>query len=168
VEGRLRPDLDALDALRAVFPAGTLSGAPKVRATQIIRELESAPRGVYGGAIGYFAPDKTVDLAIAIRTVVARRGEFEVTAGAGIVEGSVPEMEAQETRSKARAALAAIRFAQDAAEQREAKEEAKRAKAEAAERAKAEAERAEAEKAALGSSTDEGGEEGGGGQEGSG
>ncbi|UQA61740.1 anthranilate synthase component I family protein [Polyangium aurulentum] len=166
VSGELRPDVTVVDAVRSAFPAGTLSGAPKVRATQIIRELESAPRGVYGGAIGYFAPDKTVDLAIAIRTVVARRGEFEVTAGAGIVEGSVPEAEAQETRSKARAALAAIRFAQDAADRREAREEAKRAKAEAEERAKAEAERAAAEKAEAenaASSTSEGGE----GQEGS-
>jgi anthranilate synthase component 1 len=139
VVGTPRAGVSPVEVVRAAFPAGTLTGAPKVRATQIIRELEKGPRDVYGGAIGYFTPDGTVDLAIAIRTVVARRGEFEVTAGAGIVEGSVPDLEAQETRNKARAALAAIRFAQDAAEAREAKEAAARAKAEAEERAKAEA-----------------------------
>jgi len=114
VSGTPRPDASAGDLVRAAFPAGTLTGAPKVRATQIIRELETAPRGIYGGAIGYLGGDGTIDLAIAIRTVVARRGSFEVTAGAGIVEASVPELEAEETRNKAGAALAAIRAAQDA------------------------------------------------------
>ena len=96
------------DVVRAAFPAGTLSGAPKVRAMQIIRELESGPRGLYGGAVGYVGAHGGLDLAIAIRTIVCRNGVFEVTAGAGVVEGSVPELEAQETRHKARAALAAI------------------------------------------------------------
>jgi anthranilate synthase component 1 len=117
--GDVRPDAAPVDLVRAAFPAGTLSGAPKVRATQIIRELETRSRGVYGGAIGWMA-GRELDLAIAIRTVVARRGQLEVTAGAGIVEGSVPELEAEETRNKARAALAAIRAAQDAAAVRDA------------------------------------------------
>ncbi|MBK9260968.1 MAG: anthranilate synthase component I family protein [Polyangiaceae bacterium] len=139
VEGELAETNSPIDALGAAFPAGTLSGAPKVRAMQIIRQLEAGSRGVYGGGLGYIAPDGTVDLAIAIRTVVARQGEFEVTAGAGVVIGSEPEREAEETRNKARAALAAIRSAHDAVERRAAREEAKRKKAEEEERKKAEA-----------------------------
>jgi anthranilate synthase component I len=131
VNGTLRPGVSGMEAVRASFPAGTLTGAPKVRATQIIRQLESGPRGIYGGAIGYLMPDGDVDLAIAIRTVVARGGQFEVTAGAGIVDGSVPALEAEETRNKARAALAAIRAAQDAATAREAAAAAKAVKEEA-------------------------------------
>ncbi|MBN2194280.1 MAG: anthranilate synthase component I family protein [Polyangiaceae bacterium] len=111
VEGRLRPGVDSWDVLRATFPAGTLSGAPKVRAMQIIRELETRPRGVYGGAVGYVSPGSEMDFAIAIRTVIMQHGRFEVTAGAGIVADSVPRLEAKETRNKARAALAAIRSA---------------------------------------------------------
>jgi anthranilate synthase component I len=94
-----------------------------VRATEIIRELERGPRGIYGGAIGYVMPDGTLDLAIAIRTLVIQDGHVEVRAGAGIVEGSVPELEAQETRNKARAALAAIHAAQEAAVAREAEKQ---------------------------------------------
>jgi anthranilate synthase component 1 len=131
VIGRTREGVSTGDVVRATFPAGTLTGAPKVRATQIIRELEKGPRGIYGGAIGYFLPGGTFDLAIAIRTVVCRDGEFQVMAGAGIVEGSVPEREAEETRSKARAALAAIRSAQDAVIARAAAEEARLARIEA-------------------------------------
>jgi anthranilate synthase component 1 len=127
VTGRPRADVSPADVIRASFPAGTLSGAPKVRATEIIRELEAGPRGVYGGAIGYMMPDGSLDLAIAIRTVVIQDGEVAVTAGAGIVEGSVPALEAEETRNKARAALAAIRAAQDAAAAREAADAAHRA-----------------------------------------
>lgn len=138
VTGAPRAGMSPGDVVRAAFPAGTLSGAPKVRATEIIRELETGPRGVYGGAIGYVMPDGSLDLAIAIRTVVMQDGEFEVTAGAGIVQDSVPELEAQETRNKARAALAAIRAAQDAVLAREAAEEARQAKL----AAKAEAEAA--------------------------
>ncbi len=111
VRGDLREGLGPWDVIRATFPAGTLSGAPKVRAMQIIRELEARPRGAYGGAIGYVTRGSDLDLAIAIRTVVMQDGRFEVTAGAGIVADSVPELEAKETRNKARAALAAIHAA---------------------------------------------------------
>jgi anthranilate synthase component 1 len=111
VQGELRDDLGPWDVIRATFPAGTLSGAPKVRAMQIIRELEVRPRGAYGGALGYVTRGSDLDLAIAIRTVVMQEGRFEVTAGAGIVADSVPELEAKETRNKARAALAAIHAA---------------------------------------------------------
>lgn len=130
VEGELDDANTPIDALKAAFPAGTLTGAPKVRAMQIIRQLEANTRNVYGGGLGYISPDGTVDLAIAIRTVLARQGEFEVTAGAGIVMGSEPEKEAEETRNKARAALAAIRSAHDAVDRRAAREEAKRKKLE--------------------------------------
>jgi len=114
VHGVLADDKDAWDALAATFPAGTLSGAPKVRAMQIIHSLESgaaphaARRGIYGGAIGYVTPHRTMDFAIAIRTIAAFADRFEVGAGAGIVEASDPEAEAQETRHKAGAALAAV------------------------------------------------------------
>jgi anthranilate synthase component 1 len=111
VSGRVRPDLGPWDVIRAAFPAGTLTGTPKVRAMQIIRELEPRPRGVYGGAVGYVGPSRDLDLAIAIRTILCQKGQFEITAAAGIVEGSVPALEAKETRNKARAALAAIRAA---------------------------------------------------------
>ncbi len=99
------------DVLRATFPAGTLTGAPKVRAMQIIRELERRPRGAYGGALGYVSPGTDLDFAIAIRTVVMKGDRFEVTAGAGIVADSIPRLEAKETRNKARAALASIHAA---------------------------------------------------------
>jgi anthranilate synthase component 1 len=108
VEGELASSMSPWDVIRATFPAGTLSGAPKVRAMQIIRELELRPRGAYGGALGYVTRGTSLDLAIAIRTVVMQDGRFEVTAGAGVVADSVPELEAKETRNKARAALAAI------------------------------------------------------------
>jgi anthranilate synthase component 1 len=111
VTGQLRPEYGAWDVLRATFPAGTLSGAPKVRAMQIIRELERRPRGAYGGAVGYVTQGTDLDFAIAIRTVVMKEGSFEVTAGAGIVADSVPQLEAKETRNKARAGLAAIHAA---------------------------------------------------------
>lgn len=111
VEGQLNPGLGPWDVLRATFPAGTLSGAPKVRAMQIIRELERRPRGAYGGAIGYVTRGSDLDFAIAIRTVVMDQGRFEVTAGAGIVADSIPQLEAKETRNKARAALAAVHAA---------------------------------------------------------
>jgi anthranilate synthase component 1 len=111
VTGELPAGTDPWDVLRATFPAGTLSGAPKVRAMQIIRELESRPRGAYGGAIGYVTPGSDLDFAIAIRTVVMKGDMFEVTAGAGIVADSVPALEAKETRNKARAALTAVNAA---------------------------------------------------------
>jgi anthranilate synthase component I len=113
VQGTLSEGRDALDVLRATFPAGTLSGAPKVRAMQIIEALEPEPRGVYGGAVGYLGFDGNMDMAIAIRTVVEQGGELRVQAGAGIVEASRPEAEYDETVNKARAALAAIEAARD-------------------------------------------------------
>ncbi|MBN8925698.1 MAG: anthranilate synthase component I [Rhodospirillales bacterium 69-11] len=115
VEGKLRPGLDALDALVAGFPAGTLSGAPKVRAMEIIEELEPDRRGIYAGCIGYFAANGTMDTCIGLRTALVKDGTMYVQAGAGIVADSVPEAEFEETRQKARAlvraAEEAVRFA---------------------------------------------------------
>jgi anthranilate synthase component 1 len=111
VEGQVPDTTSPLEVLRAAFPAGTLSGAPKLRAMQIIRELEERPRGVYGGAVGYVAENGDLDLAIAIRTAVFRGERIEVTAGAGIVDASDPTSEADETRNKARAVLCAIEAA---------------------------------------------------------
>jgi anthranilate synthase component 1 len=108
VTGRVPPSTPPLEVVRAAFPAGTLSGAPKVRAMQIIRELEASPRDIYGGAIGYVAKTGDLDFAIAIRTAVCRDDAFYVTAGAGIVEGSVTSSEADESRNKAGSALCAI------------------------------------------------------------
>jgi anthranilate synthase component 1 len=108
VEGRLRPDLDALDALRSVFPAGTLSGAPKVRAMQLIAAAEGERRGLYGGAVGYLGYDGNLDTAITIRSAVLREGRAHVHTGAGIVAGSVPEKEFEETEHKAAALRRAI------------------------------------------------------------
>jgi anthranilate synthase component 1 len=113
VQGELVPKMGPWDVIRATFPAGTLTGAPKVRAMQIIRELETRPRGAYGGAIGYVTRSSELDLAIAIRTVVMNGDRFEVTAGAGVVADSLPELEAKETRNKARAALSAIHAARE-------------------------------------------------------
>jgi anthranilate synthase component 1 len=114
VSGTLAPGRGPWDVLSATFPAGTLTGAPKVRAMQIIRELEKRPRRVYGGALGYVTRGNDLDFAIAIRTAVLKAGRFEVSAGAGIVADSVPAREAEETRNKARAALAAIAAARSA------------------------------------------------------
>jgi anthranilate synthase component 1 len=111
VTGRVPASTPPLEVLRAAFPAGTLSGAPKVRAMQIIRELEAAPRGIYGGAVGYVSTTGDIDFAIAIRTAVCKDDRFTVTAGAGIVEGSQPMAEAEETRNKAHAVLSAIETA---------------------------------------------------------
>jgi anthranilate synthase component 1 len=112
VEGRLRPGLDAIAVLRATFPAGTVSGAPKVRAMEIIDELEPTRRGIYAGAVGYLGFDGNMDLAIAIRTAVIRDGTLFVQAGAGIVADSVPLSEWTETQNKARALLRAAEMAQ--------------------------------------------------------
>ncbi|HEX4763776.1 MAG TPA: anthranilate synthase component I family protein, partial [Usitatibacter sp.] len=112
VEGRLRPGLTALDVLRASFPAGTVSGAPKVRAMEIIDELEPSRRGIYAGAVGYISFQGDMDLAIAIRTAVIRDRMLYAQAGAGIVHDSVPENEWRETLSKARAVLRAAAMAQ--------------------------------------------------------
>jgi len=108
VQARLRPDVGAADVVRATFPAGTLSGAPKVRAMQIIEELEPTRRGLYGGAIGWLGWGGNLDLAIAIRTVEARGDELRVQAGAGVVFDSEPAREWAETLAKARACLTAI------------------------------------------------------------
>jgi anthranilate synthase component 1 len=111
VEGRLRPDLDALDALRSVFPAGTLSGAPKVRAMQLIASAEGERRGLYGGAVGYLGYDGNLDTAITIRSAVLKDGQAHIHTGAGIVAGSVPEREFEETEHKAAALRRAIEIA---------------------------------------------------------
>jgi anthranilate synthase component I len=116
VEGRLKPELDALDALRSVFPAGTLSGAPKVRAMQLIAAAEGERRGLYGGAVGYLGYDGNLDTAITIRSAVLRAGQAHVHTGAGIVAGSVPEREFEETEHKAAALRRAIELAAGAAD----------------------------------------------------
>jgi anthranilate synthase component 1 len=113
VEGKLRPELGALDVLRATFPAGTVSGAPKVRAMEIIDELEPTPRGIYAGAVGYLGFHGDMDLAIAIRTALVKDGQLHVQAGGGIVADSVPESEWQEARNKARAVLRAAELAEN-------------------------------------------------------
>lgn len=111
VEGILRRDCDALDVLRAVFPAGTLSGAPKVRAMEIIQELEPEPRGAYGGALGYIGYGGSMDFAITIRTLEAAGGTLAVQAGAGIVYNSDPDREWEETCHKAAALRKAVELA---------------------------------------------------------
>ena len=112
VEGRLKPELDALAVLRATFPAGTVSGAPKVRAMEIIDELEPVKRGIYAGAVGYLGFHGDMDLAIAIRTAVVKDGQIHVQAGAGIVADSDPDSEWQETQNKALAQLRAAEMAE--------------------------------------------------------
>ncbi len=111
VRGRLRPGVRANEVIRAAFPAGTLSGAPKIRAMEIIEELEPSRRGIYGGAVGYISYTGNVDLAIAIRTLVTKNETIHVQAGAGIVADSLPEAEHQECVNKARAVLAAVEIA---------------------------------------------------------
>ena len=113
VQGRLRAGLDWLDVLRATFPAGTLSGAPKVRAMEIIDELETVRRGPYGGCAGYIDYSGNMDMAITIRTMVAHRGRITLAAGAGIVADSQPKLEFEETVNKARAVLQAIDLARE-------------------------------------------------------
>jgi len=113
VEGILQPHLTNLDVFKASFPAGTLSGAPKVRAMELIDELEPVKRGIYGGACGYLSFGGEMDLAIAIRTGVLKDGMLYVQAAAGVVADSVPEMEWQETENKARAVLRAAEQVQD-------------------------------------------------------
>ena len=111
VEGEVREGISAMDAFRAAFPAGTVSGAPKVRAMEIIDELELARRGPYAGAVGYFAHGgKAMDTAIAIRTLVTAGGQAYVQAGAGVVADSIPESEYNETLNKARALLRAVQM----------------------------------------------------------
>ena len=114
VRGRLRSDLSTMDALRATLPAGTLSGAPKVKAMEIIDQLEPVKRGIYGGAVGYLSWAGDMDTAIAIRTAVIKDGEVHVQAGAGIVADSVPALEWEETMNKARGMLRAIAMVNEA------------------------------------------------------
>ena len=108
VEGNLRPNLSAFDVVAASFPAGTVSGAPKVRAMEIISELEPEGRGLYAGAVGYFSFDGAMDMCLAIRTMVARGSLVSVQAGAGIVADSVPARESAEVAAKAGAVLSAL------------------------------------------------------------
>jgi anthranilate synthase component 1 len=112
VVGELTDDRDALDVLFATFPAGTLSGAPKVRAMEIIERLEPTRRGLYGGVVGYVDVAGDLDMAIAIRTTVIRDGMAYVQAGGGIVADSDPATEEQECRNKAAAVLAALATAE--------------------------------------------------------
>jgi anthranilate synthase component 1 len=113
IEGRLKPELTAVDALRACFPAGTLSGAPKVRAMEIIEELEPSRRGTYGGAVLYADFSGNLDSCIAIRSLLTTGGKGYVQAGAGIVADSVPELEHQESLNKAQAVIRAIERARE-------------------------------------------------------
>jgi anthranilate synthase component 1 len=108
VEGTIMEGKDALDAIEALLPAGTLSGAPKIRACEIIEELEKEPRGIYGGAIGYIDFTGNMDVCIAIRMAVRKNGRVYVQAGGGIVADSVPEKEYEESGNKARAVIEAI------------------------------------------------------------
>jgi anthranilate synthase component 1 len=112
VHGQLAPQFAAYDALRATFPAGTVSGAPKIRAMQIIAELEKAKRCAYAGAVGYFGFDGSLDSCIALRTCLLKEGKVYVQAGAGVVSDSQPEYEYLETCNKARGMLKAIALAE--------------------------------------------------------
>jgi anthranilate synthase component 1 len=113
VDAKLKPGLSAMDVLRATFPAGTVSGAAKVRAMEIIDELEPTKRGIYAGAVGYLGFNGDMDVAIALRTAVIKDDVLYVQAGAGIVADSVAESEWQETQNKARAVLRAAEMALD-------------------------------------------------------
>ncbi len=112
VQGKLRRGMTAFDALRACFPAGTVSGAPKIRAMEIIAELEPEKRGPYAGAVGYLSFSGNMDMAIAIRTLVMTKEVAYIQAGCGIVYDSVPEREFQESMNKAQALLKAINQAE--------------------------------------------------------
>lgn len=113
VTGTIREDKDAVDAVDAILPAGTLSGAPKFRACQIIDQLENNKRGVYGGAIGYLDFAGNLDTCIAIRLVYKKNGTICIRSGAGIVADSVPEKEFEECANKAKAVIQAIREAEE-------------------------------------------------------
>jgi anthranilate synthase component 1 len=112
VEAELSEGMSALDALKATFPAGTVSGAPKIRAMEIINELEPSKRGIYSGAIGYLSWAGNMDTAIAIRTAVIKDGYLHIQVGAGIVADSVPSKEWQETMNKGRAIFRAVALAE--------------------------------------------------------
>jgi anthranilate synthase component 1 len=112
VTGQLKPGMSAIDVLRATFPAGTVSGAPKIRAMEIIDDLEPVKRGVYSGAVGYLAWNGNMDTAIAIRTAVIKGGQLHIQAGAGVVADSVPDLEWKETMNKGRAVFRAVALAE--------------------------------------------------------
>jgi anthranilate synthase component 1 len=112
ISARLREGLTRFDALAACFPAGTVSGAPKVKAIEMIREIEPTDRGIYAGAVGYFDYSGNMDTCIAIRTLVLEDGIATVQAGAGIVADSIPSLEYEETVNKAKALLKAISIAE--------------------------------------------------------
>lgn len=112
VRGKIKPELTAMDVLKATFPAGTLSGAPKIRAMEIIDELEPVKRGVYSGAVGYIGWNNNLDMAIAIRTAVIKDNKLHIQAGAGLVYDSVPQNEWDETQNKARAVFRAVAMAE--------------------------------------------------------
>ncbi|MBQ1351377.1 MAG: anthranilate synthase component I family protein, partial [Oscillospiraceae bacterium] len=114
VRGEIRPEFDALDAVSAVLPAGTLSGAPKIRACQLIGELENNKRGIYGGAIGYIDFTGNMDTCIAIRIAYKKNGKVFVRSGAGIVADSVPDKEFEECINKAKAVVHALQLAEEA------------------------------------------------------
>jgi anthranilate synthase component 1 len=107
VVGQVKQDMSAVDVLKATLPAGTLSGAPKIRAMEIIDELEPVKRNIYGGAVGYIGWNGNMDMAIAIRTAVIKDNQLHVQAGGGVVADSVPELEWEETMNKARAVMRA-------------------------------------------------------------
>ena len=113
VKGTLAKERDAFDLVRAAFPAGTLTGAPKVRAMELIAAFEKSPRGIYGGAAGYFSLTGDMDFAIVIRTMVLEKGHLTMRSGAGIVADSDPDREYDETVNKAKAAFEAARFAEE-------------------------------------------------------
>ena len=116
VGGQIRPEYDAVDAVDAILPAGTLSGAPKFRACEIIQELEGGRRGIYGGAIGYLDFSGNLDVCIAIRIAYAKKGKVYARSGAGIVADSVPESEYQECLNQARAVILAVKKAEEGIE----------------------------------------------------
>jgi len=118
VEGQLSADRTPYDLMRATFPAGTLTGAPKIRAMQIIAELEQTTRGPYGGCVGYFSFNGNLDCCITIRTAVLKDGRAHVQAGGGWVTDSTPENEFQETVNKSKAMLKAVALAESFAHQR--------------------------------------------------
>jgi len=112
VKGELAKEYDAFDLLKATFPAGTLSGAPKIRAMELLAEFEKSPRGVYGGAAGYFSLTGDMDFAIVIRTMILEKGRLVMRSGAGIVADSDPDREYDETLNKARAVFEAAKLAE--------------------------------------------------------
>ena len=117
VTGKVKDDISAMDVLRAVHPAGTLSGAPKIRAMEIIDQMEPVKRGVYGGAVGYLSWNGNMDTAIAIRTAVIKDGVLNIQAGAGVVADSVPRLEWKETLNKGRALFRAVAMAESGLDQ---------------------------------------------------